>query len=161
MKYAFFILILYSCFSSREKPVNATKLEKVKIDLQSIATIRKGAVQIPINFKIINIGSVSVYLNNPCCWGSLKPIIIYDDNRISPTIKVRIDPECAKKLLYIGKGDTVDLTYSFSLDQFINLGNLGKYELLFEYSGTLFNEDKKKISYVSDFTNKITFYVTN
>ena len=156
------LIFLFSCSSSlKNRNTNNLKTNVIEIEIQEIGNIRKGSKNIIVNLLIKNSQSIPVYINDPTCWGSSIPLIRFNRAKAYSIIKIKINPECAKKLVRINGNDSIVLTYKYYLDEFIDVNRIGNYNLQFAYSGALYSVSKDKLKNIDLLTNAISFDISN
>jgi hypothetical protein len=110
---------------------------------------------IPIDFKITNLSSDTIFMENPKCWVTTIPIIFVGTQRVLPLIKVKPDPNCKNDLLKIKPHDYSMVQYNYSLEKLVDINSNKDYIIHFEYSGNLYNANKVLFKSILISSNKV------
>lgn len=123
----------------------------ISFDVELPDTVYRDQHNIPIILKVENLAPEPIVIRDPRYWGNCLPYILYGKKDVV-IIKVKVNPDVFKKTVRIEGQGTFSTSFSFSLDEIMDLENapFGQYEVYFILSEVKSMKSQICTFYVAD-----------
>jgi hypothetical protein len=122
--------------------MNKSSIQFKILDIPSFSIHEK---EITITFEVINHSNKSFMISDPRYLVNFIPIIKYNNQSYEHCKKINPDLSKLDELICLKPLDTIELDYSYKLDELCSFSEAGEFTIQFEFNGNIYDENKKKI----------------